>query len=263
MFKAIRVIIIKDIKSILHSWKVWLPLIFLPFIFVIFMPSLLFYKLAYFKADNLQDIETMLKYIPHEYIFTTHAQKAAFAFSHYFFPTLLLVIPIMTSTILAANSFAGEKEQNTLESLLYTPLSLEELFFGKILGVFIPSYFVTLLSFIALAFISNYWMMKILPVYKLPLLRWGTYLFILCPTIVILGLTFSVWVSANCSTFQEAQQLSSLVVFPIILIIIGQANGLFVYKLLHLVFVAIFFVLLDLILIYLAAKSFTYERLLS
>ena len=40
------------------------------------------------------------------------------------------------SSVIAASSFAGEKEKHTLETLLYSPLSLRQLFQSKILAGF-------------------------------------------------------------------------------------------------------------------------------
>ncbi len=46
--------------------------------------------------------------------------------------------PTSFSLIIALESFAGEKERNTLEALLATPISDSELFVGKFLAVMIP-----------------------------------------------------------------------------------------------------------------------------
>jgi ABC-type Na+ efflux pump permease subunit len=50
----------------------------------------------------------------------------------------------MCSGVIGASSFVGEKEHKTMESLLYTPISMERLLRAKILGVFVPSYIITL-----------------------------------------------------------------------------------------------------------------------
>ena len=46
----------------------------------------------------------------------------------------------MISSVVAASSFVGEKERKTLESLLYTPIDIASLFWGKLLSAFIPAY---------------------------------------------------------------------------------------------------------------------------
>ena len=48
-------------------------------------------------------------------------------------PLFFLIVPIMASSVMAASSFVGEKEKHTLETLLYSPLSLRQLFQSKVL----------------------------------------------------------------------------------------------------------------------------------
>ena len=49
---------------------------------------------------------------------------------------IMVVIP---ASMISANALVGEKEQNTLEPLLCTPLTDHELLIGKVLSSFIPS----------------------------------------------------------------------------------------------------------------------------
>ena len=60
-----------------------------------------------------------------------------------------LLIPVMASSVIAFDSFPGEKERITIEALLATPLTDEELLFGKMLASFVPAMAVTILFIIA------------------------------------------------------------------------------------------------------------------
>ena len=73
----------------------------------------------------------------------------------FMFPAYFLIIPIMCSGIIGASSFVGEKEHKTLELLLYTPISMEQPLKAKVLGVFIPAYTITVVSFIVFGIIFN------------------------------------------------------------------------------------------------------------
>ncbi|UCE09551.1 MAG: ABC transporter permease subunit [Candidatus Thorarchaeota archaeon] len=60
----------------------------------------------------------------------------------YLLPTLsamLAVFTIIPAAMISANSFVGEREQNTLEPILCTPLTDTELLLGKTLSAFLPS----------------------------------------------------------------------------------------------------------------------------
>ena len=52
---------------------------------------------------------------------------------------MLGLVAIIPASMIAANALVGEREQNTLEPLLCTPLTDRELLIGKVLSSFIPS----------------------------------------------------------------------------------------------------------------------------
>ncbi|MFX1607191.1 MAG: ABC transporter permease [Promethearchaeota archaeon] len=52
---------------------------------------------------------------------------------------MLGLVAIIPASLIAANALVGEREQNTLEPLLCTPLTDRELLIGKVLSSFIPS----------------------------------------------------------------------------------------------------------------------------
>jgi ABC-2 type transport system permease protein len=62
---------------------------------------------------------------------------------------MLGIVAIIPASLIAANAFVGEREQNTLEPLLCTPLTDRELLIGKILSSFIPSIALLLGSILA------------------------------------------------------------------------------------------------------------------
>ncbi len=59
------------------------------------------------------------------------------------------LVAIIPASLIAANALVGEREQNTLEPLLCTPLTDRELLIGKVLSSFIPSIALLLGSIIA------------------------------------------------------------------------------------------------------------------
>lgn len=57
-----------------------------------------------------------------------------------------LFLTLTISMVLGASAFASEREENTLESLLLTPISKWNLTFGKFLGVMVVGIILTLIS---------------------------------------------------------------------------------------------------------------------
>ena len=66
-----------------------------------------------------------------------------------------MIIPIMASSVMAASSFVGEKEKHTLETLLYSPLSLGQLFQSKILAGFSVGMMISFSSFAAMLLVME------------------------------------------------------------------------------------------------------------
>ena len=251
----------KDLREILSRPKVWLPMLLVPFIFTVVQPLVFFLSVSDKKPID-SDFAALAKNLATQYVFQSEIQKQLVLLIDYFFPVFFLMIPVLTSSIIAANSFAGEKERKTLETLLYTPLSLKELFFAKILGTFIPAYFVTCASFLGFCGIVRVFASSYLALIGFPNARWLVLLGVLCPALVVLALTFTIWVSARCSTYQEAQQMGGLVIIPIIGLMMGQLSGWFILEIPQMLGLTAVVVILDYLLITLAARMFSYEQLL-
>ena len=57
-----------------------------------------------------------------------------------FIGPMMGIMTIIPATMISANALVGEREQNTLEPILCTPLSDRELLIGKVLSSFIPTF---------------------------------------------------------------------------------------------------------------------------
>jgi hypothetical protein len=59
----------------------------------------------------------------------------------------------------------------------------------------------------------------------MPTVTWLTMILVLAPMISLLGIGVTVVISARVKGFREAQQLSALMVVPVLLLLFGQASG--------------------------------------
>jgi ABC-2 type transport system permease protein len=57
------------------------------------------------------------------------------------------MVPLVVATEIAADSFAGEREWDTLEALLHTPTSDRELMVAKVLASWLPAVTVAWMGF--------------------------------------------------------------------------------------------------------------------
>ncbi len=264
MNKINKALIYKDIKDITSSKQVLIPMIIVPLIFVIILPTivLLFLHFSSDAAKTLKDFDSLISKLPQIYKTLTTEQMVLTILTNYLFPSFFLLIPIMCSTLLGASSFVGEKEHKTMETLLYTPISIEELFKAKLLGVFIPTYVITLICSIIFGIIINIGGLLYFHNLIFPNIKWVILILYLTPAVAILGLTFTILISAKSKTFQEAQQLAGLIVLPIILLAVGQITGILLLTNMVLIIIGTIILIIDYILLQKIAKNFTAENLI-
>jgi len=137
---------------------------------------------------------------------------------------------LMVASVIAADSFAGEKERKTLEALLYTPTSDQELFFAKVLSAWLPAMGVALGGFVLYAIVANLAAWPVMGRIFFPNLMWILLVIWVAPAVAGLGLGTMVLVSSRVSGFQEAYQLGGAIVIPIVVLVIGQATGVMYFS---------------------------------
>lgn len=259
-----KALIKKDINEITSSKMVVLPMAIVPIVLMVLIPLALIIGVNYIgdASDVINDIEPLLKKLSAEYMLYTPAQLVIKIAVNYLFPAYFLIIPIMCSGIIGASSFVGEKEHKTMETLLYTPISMEQLLRAKILGVFLPSYIITLFSFIAFGVIVNIGGFLYFDGLIFPDLRWLIIILWISPAVNLLSLTFTVMVSAKSKTFQEAQQVSGILVLPVILLLVGQITGVIMLNNFIMVTAGAVLLIIDYILIKRISSTFIPEKLI-
>jgi len=238
--QRIKAIVVKDWKEIKKSKQALLPMIILPLLLVVIMPAISIIAptsdlVGFADAETEQFVKIFPdSLLPQGFDLT---QKFVYIMVLYFFAPFFLLIPAMVSSIIAASSFAGEKERKTIEGLLYTPISDRELVLAKILVSLLPALIVSWICFLAYTVIVNALAFNIFHYFFFPNLTWIVLVFWLTPALSFASLTLVIAVSQRAAGIWEAQQFSMLIILPIIALLISQAAGL-VYLNPILVFVA-------------------------
>lgn len=260
-----KALIKKDIQEIVKAKRVLIPSIIIPIIFTIVVPVVMLI-IAYFidkDPTSTLKIEQIMSKLPSEYQSYTPSQVVLKLMLDCMFPGYFLLIPIMCSSVIGASSFVSEREHKTMETLLYTPIKIEKILKCKILGIFVPTYILTIISFFSFGIIMNIGGAIFFGKLIFPDLKWIVLLLWVGPNVSFLSLTFSSIVSAKSKSFQEAQQLSGILIIPIVVLIIVQMIGAIMV---NTVIVFIFGALLlglDLLLIKKVAQKFNSEELVS
>src|SRR5690606_13395110 len=129
---------------------------------------------------------------------------------------MLLLVPLMTASVIAADSIAGERERRTLEGLLLTPLSDRELLAAKLLGAWLPAVVIGIGGGVAYAVVADLAALGAVDGLLFPNVLWLLLVFWVGPAMAAVGLGLTVVVSARVTTVQEAFQVAGLVVLPVV-----------------------------------------------
>ncbi len=231
-WRGIKAVMWKDLTVVVRSKMIMLTMILVPVIFMVVIPAGL--GIAVNLAgeafvDELGDFETMLGAMPpgllDQFAGLQPDQLILTLMLVYMFAPFFLIVPLMVSSVIAADSFVGERERKTLEALLYTPLTDRELLFAKMFTAWLAAVVIGIVSFVLYALMANGVGWPVMGRIFFPNWTWIALVFWMAPAVAGLGLSITVVGSSRVSTFQEAYQFSSVLVLPVVLLIIGQMAG--------------------------------------
>jgi hypothetical protein len=266
-WRAIRAIVRKDLKVALQNKGVSIPLIVVPAIFMVILPAIAA-LVPLFEGDlagPLQDFETFLERMPaglqSELAGYDEAQTLIVLILVYFFAPFYLILPLMVASVIAADSFAGEKERKTLEALLYTPTTDGELFLAKMLSSWTPAVAVAWGGFILYATVANVAAWPTMGHIFFPNAMWLVLALWVAPAAAGVGLGATVLVSVRAEGFQDAYQLGAIVVLPIVLLVIGQATGVIYFSTWLVLLLGLILWLVDATLLWFGGRTFQRSEL--
>jgi hypothetical protein len=230
-WRAVQGIIRKDLRVVLQSKSVTIPMIIVPLIMVVLIPLGMALALSYFgeRVMGSSDFAEILSMVPESMRGGAEGdsafQVAALFVLRNFFAPLYLIVPIMTSSVIAADAFAGERERKTLEALLYTPTTDFDLVVSKMLGALIPAVVIAWVSALLYWSVVNIAAWPLFERMILPNGLWLLLAFWVAPAGAAASLGATVLVSARAKSFQDAQQISGLLVLPVVLLMLSQSMG--------------------------------------
>ena len=266
--RAISAIIRKDLKVVSQNKGVVLPIIIAPLIMFVILPWLVvlapsLVNVAGASANNAGElINRMPAGMQSALSGLNINQQVTVFFLVYMMAPFFLIIPLMVASTIAADSFAGEKERKTMEALLYTPTTDRELFIAKLLSAWLAAITVALAGFALYVIMANAAAWSQMGHIFFPNAMWLVMVIWLVPALPGLGLGVMVLLSSRAQGFQDAYQLGSLVVLPVMLLVIGQVSGAIYFNVTLVFLLGLVIWLLDGLLIWLGSRSFRRGRLL-
>ncbi len=269
--RAVAAIIRKDLKVVSQNKGVMLPIMILPLVFFIILPWLVtlapsLVNVGGVSASNVEELQALIQRMPagfqQELAGYESMQLLTVYFLVYMMAPLFLMVPLMVSSVIAADSFAGEKERKTMEALLYTPTTDRDLFVAKLLSGWLAAIVVALVGFLLYVVMANAAAWPQMHRIFFPNAMWLVLIAWVVPALPGLGLGVMVMVSARAQGFQDAYQTGGLVVLPVLFLVFGQVSGVMYFSVTMVFLLGLVLWLLDGLLIWLGSRSFQRGRLL-
>ncbi len=224
MNRAISAIVKKDMREITANRQLLLTIVVVPLVLTLVMPSVYFLT-AHFAPEEVEELQQLMRLLPAEaQTMGTEALMAKLLLDN-ILPMFFLIIPIMAASVMAASSFVGEKEQRTLETLLYCPLTVKQLFYAKVLASFLMSMLVSWSSFLMMVLVLGLEFYVLTGGMMTLGVSWVLVMVFLSPAVSLIAITLIVRGSAKAQNVMEAQQKAAFLVLPVVFLIAGQFIG--------------------------------------
>lgn len=200
MFHDALIITRREVRDSLRDWRIIAPIVILTLVFPWIMNLSTRFAIAFVEEYNATIIP--LRLVP--------------------FAVLIVgFFPISFSLIIALETFVGEKERNSLEPLLGTPVSDAALYFGKLFAATLPP---LMASFMGMAayLIGLYFSMQYVP-------EWIVLIQIIFLTIMeaLVMVAGAVVVSSHTTSVRAANLLASFIIIPTAFLLQAETTFLF------------------------------------
>ena len=224
MNRAISAIVKKDMREITANRQLLLTIVVVPLVLTLVMPTIYFLT-AHFAPEEVEELQQLMRLLPAEAQAVGAEALMAKLLLDNILPMFFLIIPIMAASVMAASSFVGEKEQSTLETLLYSPLTVRQLFHAKVLASFLFSMLVSWIAFLGMILVLGVEIYALTGGMLIPGISWILVLTLLSPAVSLIAITLIVRGSAKAQSVMEAQQKAAFLVLPVVFLIAGQFLG--------------------------------------
>lgn len=260
----IKTILLKEWAEVFKNRMVLFSVAFLPLILTA-LPLIILYTMGG-EVASVEGMDSATG-IPAEFLrFCPEGLTTGECFQVYLvsqFTVMFMLLPLMIPATISSYSIVGEKTTRSLEPLLATPITTAELLLGKGLAAAIPAVIATIAAFgifaggawimlsnkaVFFATISGPWLLAVL---------------VIGPLMSIMAVMFSIIVSSRVNDPRVAEQISAVMVIPVLAVFFGQLAGLFLIDNRIILIGALLMIVVDVLITYLAVRLFQRETILT
>ena len=179
------------------------------------------------------------------------------------FMLLFMLMPLAIPVTIASYSITGEKTTRTLEPLLATPITTLELLAGKAMAAAIPAILATFAGYGIFAFGTLLLTVEPGVLDKILDPLWLMAIFVVGPLLSLAAVSVAVMVSSRANDPRVAEQLSMLVILPLLGLFFSRMAGLISLNERLITWMALGLIVIDLGLLYFAVQLFQRETILT
>jgi ABC-2 type transport system permease protein len=216
------------------------------------------YSIVYFELVVSIGIPFIIRFITSKptAVATLPSLISAFSF-------LYVIGAALAPVGIAAYSLIGEKVQKSLEPLLATPTTDEEILAGKSIAAFLPAICANYIGALIFMVLVDLFTHSTLNYLYFPNWDIAIILFLLAPLACLLGVGYNILVSSRSNDVRTAQQLGTLIILPFgAIYFLSEIKQLTLTTSNLLIMAACLFVI-DMIVFYLVKATFQREEILT
>ncbi|MGI9642389.1 MAG: ABC transporter permease subunit [Acidimicrobiia bacterium] len=220
-----------DLSRLVKTRDYWIPLVILGALFFVVLPAILLGSMSLVRQGGVaaqigEIVGTLPDSIQDNIQGDSAPTRASYAFAVYLLAPIAIVVPLTISSAVGANSIVGERERGTGEFLAHSPLTVKEIYMGKLIASLIPGYAAGIVGFAAYAVVVNVIVGSQIGGWFFPTAGWMVLVLWVVPPFIAIALALILRLSARVRSAASAHQASSLVTLPVILMSYGVASGL-------------------------------------
>ncbi len=219
-----------DLRRLFKSKDYWIPLMLMAGLFFVVIP---FFSLSMIGSlENTQFVDQVTQIVgqlpesvSRAVAGETPTARASYVVAVFLLAPIAIIVPLTISAAVGSNAIVGERERGTGEFLAHSPLKTSEIYLGKLIASLVPGYLATFVGFSLYAVIVNLTVGPSLGGWFFPTRGWLILIVWVIPPFIAIALSLILRLSARVRSAAAAQQASSLVTLPIIIISYAVAAG--------------------------------------
>lgn len=226
--RGLLAVVRRDLTVALGSKAVLIPAIVVPALLLVLLPALAGLVPRMADITSTGDLDALLGALPEQVVAGFSSDPGLLAAEvavTYLLAPMVLMVPVLFASVIAADGIAGEKERRTLEGLLLTPLSDREIATAKLLAAWLPAAAIGLAGALLYAGVANLAVGSQVGRLVLPTPEYLVMTLWVGPALAAAALGAVSLVSVRASTTQEAFQIGGVVIVPVVALVVVQATG--------------------------------------